>query len=127
MAEEKIEKLMKKRSCMKSKLTIFNNFLNAFETSSTSKKLKILDLESRLKKFENLYADFDKLQCDIEMLAEDLDNESEEREMFEDHYHQLIATARSILGARCGSAHARNDSVASFKDAQAAESQDIPF
>ncbi|KAF9804302.1 hypothetical protein SFRURICE_011917 [Spodoptera frugiperda] len=98
MADEKVEKLVKKRSCMKSKLTIFSNYLNTLKSCKELSSVQLLDLESRFNKFDSLYVDFDKLQCDIELLVEDPDDQSEEREQFENQYYKLAASARSLLG-----------------------------
>ncbi|XP_039763613.1 uncharacterized protein LOC120636270 [Pararge aegeria] len=127
MAEEKFEKLIRRRSCMKSKLTIFNNYIKVFQSGGTASNLQLLDLESRFNKFEILYADFDKLQSKIEMLSEDLDEETGERAQFEDQYHRLVATARSLLGTRRPeqAPELRDSSVTSNEDVQVATSSQI--
>lgn len=117
MADEKIEKLVKRRSCMKSKLTIFNNFIKLIGDKPNVSQL--LDLESRLNKFNLLYSDFDKLQCDIEMLSEDLNDQLVEREQFEGQYHALVTEARVLLGARPQQQGRQDVSAISFEDAQA--------
>lgn len=117
MADEKIEKLIKRRSCMKSKLTIFNNYLNTLQSQSKLSNSQLLDLEGRFNKFDALYADFDKLQNDIEMLSEDCDDETKERETFENHYHMLLAAARTLLGAQPRQQRDRDVSISSFEDA----------
>lgn len=94
------EKLIKKRSCLKSKLTIFSNYLNLLQNCNELGDLQLIDLESRLNKFENVYPDFDKLQWDIELVSEDPDVESKEREQFENVYFKLVAEARRLLGVR---------------------------
>ncbi|KAL4720788.1 hypothetical protein ACJJTC_016768 [Scirpophaga incertulas] len=98
MAEPKLDKLIKKRSCIKSKLTIFSNYLALLKSSHSLSSVQLLDLESRFNKFNSLYATFDELQCDIEMLSDSIDNECIEREHFENQYHTLTAEARSLLG-----------------------------
>ncbi|KAL0830099.1 hypothetical protein ABMA28_003556 [Loxostege sticticalis] len=93
-------KLLKKRSCMKGKLTIFGNYLKVLKGTDEPGSLQLVDLESRLSKFESLYSKFDALQCNIEELSDDPDKECEEREQFEDTYYTLVAEARVLLGAR---------------------------
>lgn len=120
MADEKVEKLVKKRSCMKSKLTIFGNYLHMLESCDELSSLQLLDLETRFNKFDSLYVDFDKLQCDIEMLLENPDDESKEREQFENQYYKLVATARSLLGARPPQSGSQQDGyVTGDEDVQA--------
>nr|XP_049708057.1 uncharacterized protein LOC126057021 isoform X2 [Helicoverpa armigera] len=119
MSDEKITKLVRRRSCMKSKLTVFSNYLHTLESCKELSSLQLLDLETRFNKFSSLYDDFDKLQCDIEMLSENPDDESEEREQFEDQYYKLVAAARRLLGARPHqSSHLQDGSVASCEDGQ---------
>ena len=57
-------------------------------------KLFRLELESRLRKFEVTYDDFDKLQVEIEVLSDDPDEAYAERAKFEDRYHALAAQAQ---------------------------------
>ncbi|KAF9811232.1 hypothetical protein SFRURICE_002601 [Spodoptera frugiperda] len=117
MADEKIAKLVKRRSCMKSKLTVFGNYLHTLESCNELSSLQLLDLETRFNKFGSLYDDFDKLQCDIEMLSEEPDDEGEEREQFENQYYKLVAAARRLLGARPHqSSQLPDESVASCGD-----------
>ncbi|KAJ8710890.1 hypothetical protein PYW08_009405 [Mythimna loreyi] len=119
MSDEKVEKLLKRRSCMKSKLTIFGNYLHMLQSCSELSSLQLLDLESRFHKFDSLYVDFDKLQSDVEMLVEDPADEGEEREQFENQYYKLVATARSLLGARPQSSGLQDGSVTGDEDVQA--------
>lgn len=117
--EEPVKQLIRKRRCMKGKMTIFDKYLEEFSTLINPSTVQLLDLESRFNKFDALYADYDKLQDDIDMLSETSDSEREE---FEAKYHELVAEARSLLGARPMSKPvdaARDGSVTSFQDAQA--------
>ncbi|KAL0902136.1 hypothetical protein ABMA27_000080 [Loxostege sticticalis] len=114
------EKLFKKRSAMKSKLTIFSNYLKLLNSSDKPGNLQLVDLESRLQKFESLYAKYDALQCNIEELSEDQDAECREREQFEDKYYKLVAEARVLLGVRPRQQRdLQGGAVASDKDEQA--------
>lgn len=54
-ADEKVEKLVRRRGCMKSKLTIFNIFIKLFKTCDNLSASRLLDLESRLN-FNLLYS-----------------------------------------------------------------------
>ncbi|XP_026328208.1 uncharacterized protein LOC113236389 [Hyposmocoma kahamanoa] len=116
MAEEK---LIKKRGGIKSKLTIFTKYIAVLQSGEKPSSLQLLDLESRFNKFNALYAEYDKLQCEIETLSDSADDQLAEREEFECHYHALVAAARSLLGAQPAQHRERLDgSVSSFEDAQ---------
>ncbi|XP_048000628.1 uncharacterized protein LOC125237545 isoform X1 [Leguminivora glycinivorella] len=119
-AADTLKQHIRKRSCIKGKMTIFSNYLDDFGTITKPTTVQLLDLESRFNKFDALYAAFDALQDEIEMLSESSDSE---REDFETKYHELVAGARNLLGARPLTAAtlgvAREGSVASFEDCQA--------
>ncbi|CAK1594434.1 unnamed protein product [Parnassius mnemosyne] len=100
MAEEKIQKLIKLRSSIKSKVTILNKYVKVLQSGGPPSDLQLLDLEGRFKKFDALYAQYDELQSQIEVLSDDSDTQELEREEFEGQYYSLAAAARSVLGAR---------------------------
>lgn len=116
-----LKSLIRKRSCMKGKMTIFDKYLDEFKRIARPTSIQLLDLESRFNKFDALYTEFDQLQDAINVLSELSDDENEEREEFEAQYHQLVAEARSLLGARPSHSTeaARDGSVSGFEDAQA--------
>ncbi|XP_072943263.1 uncharacterized protein [Epargyreus clarus] len=118
MASE-LKSLIRKRSCMKGKMTIFDKYLDEFKTIARPTTVQLLDLESRFNKFDALYAEYDQLQDAIDVMSESSDDENNEREEFETQYHQLVAEARSLLGARpsCSTEAARDGSVSGFEDA----------
>ncbi|KAL0829475.1 hypothetical protein ABMA28_004237 [Loxostege sticticalis] len=123
MADSKdLEKLIKKRSALKSKLTIFNNYVTLLKTSPKLSPEQLLDLEGRFDKFEAIYPIFDDLQSDIELLSDDPADECQDREQFEDQYHKLAASARSLLGARL-QRDLRDGSVSCYEDVQASNSK----
>ncbi|KAL0841162.1 hypothetical protein ABMA28_014908 [Loxostege sticticalis] len=118
MADSKdLEKLIKKRSALKSKLTIFNNYVTLLKSSPKLSPEQLLDLEGRFDKFEAIYPIFDDLQSDIELLSDDPADECQDREQFEDQYHKLAASARSLLGARL-QRDLRDGSVSCYEDVQ---------
>ncbi|KAL0894465.1 hypothetical protein ABMA27_013061 [Loxostege sticticalis] len=95
------EKLIKKRSSLKAKVTNFNNYIKILKSSEKLSDLQVLDLENRFKNFETILNDFDNLQTEIELLSDDPEPEDiyAERFKFEELYYPLIATAQSLLGA----------------------------
>ncbi|XP_050360100.1 uncharacterized protein LOC126779937 isoform X1 [Nymphalis io] len=110
---DNLKTLIKKRSSIKSKLTIFNNYLMLIKSSPELSELQRLDLMERFRKFENLYNEFDDLQNTIELLSEDAESTFTEREDFDRQYFNLVALTRSLLGASSNG----TGSEAGFKDA----------
>lgn len=104
MASEKdsLSVLIKKRSALKSKLTIFCNYLNMLTSNKTMSQLQRIDLEGRFSKFDAVYVDFDTLQLEIEVQSEAPDAEYAERAQFEERYHALAAQARQLLASAGG-------------------------
>ncbi|XP_059057219.1 uncharacterized protein LOC131850860 isoform X2 [Achroia grisella] len=112
---DSIKTLIKKRSSMKSKITVFNNYLNLISSNADISHLQRLDLEERFNRFEAMYSDFDALQTDIEVLSDDAEAESAltDREEFERQFFRVVALARSLLATSRDSA----GSVAGSEDA----------
>lgn len=104
------EKLIKKRSSMKAKLTNFSNYLDILSSCSSLSKLQRIELEGRYSKFDALYGTFDELQTEIELLSDETDEAYAARAQFEEQYHSLAALARSML-ADAVSAEATHESV----------------
>lgn len=94
---EALALLIKKRSSMKAKLTHFGNYLGILNDCETLSVLQRIDLEGRLSKFDGLYSDYDDLQLNIEMVAANSEEAYTDRASFEERYHALLATARSLL------------------------------
>ncbi|CAK1597329.1 unnamed protein product [Parnassius mnemosyne] len=110
---DSLKTLLKKRSSIKSKLTIYNNYLNLIKSSSDISELQRLDLAERFNKFETLYSEFDELQTNIEVLADDAGSTLVECEDFDRQFFNLVAITRSLLGASSNGA----GSEAGFRDA----------
>ncbi|XP_050358095.1 uncharacterized protein LOC126778512 isoform X2 [Nymphalis io] len=119
---DNLKTLIKKRSSIKSKLTIFNNYLMLIKSSPELSELQRLDLMERFRKFENLYNEFDDLQNTIELLSEDAESTFTEREDFDRQYFNLVALTRSLLGASSNG----TGSEAGFKDADSDKTTQIP-
>lgn len=82
--------LIKKRSHIKAKLTRFINFLKDCDDDE-QKRQEIL---SRLEKVETIWKDFDVVQTELEDLNE---AQSEERDTFENKFHETITKARNMI------------------------------
>ncbi|XP_050551679.1 uncharacterized protein LOC126911008 [Spodoptera frugiperda] len=110
-----LKTLIKKRSAIKSKLTIFGNHIKLIETSKPLTELQIIGLQCRLRKIEPLYEEFDTLQTEIEILSDEppVEEVPVERVQFDDYY-LLVARAKSLLAA----GRKDSESVAEFSDAE---------
>nr|XP_049706806.1 uncharacterized protein LOC126053457 [Helicoverpa armigera] len=110
--------IIRKRSAIKSKLTIFANHLKLIETSKSLTELQIIDLQCRLRKIEPLYEEFDSLQTEIEVLSDEppVDEVPAERVQFDNDYYTLVARAKRLLAA----GEKASESVAEFSDAESA-------
>lgn len=111
---DSLKTLIKKRSSIKSKLTIYSNYLNLVKSSAAVSELQRLDLEERFNKFEALHSEFDAFQTQIEVLSDDDESALTEREDFDRQFFNLVALTRSLLGV---SANNGATSEAGFKDA----------
>ncbi|XP_059054714.1 uncharacterized protein LOC131848794 [Achroia grisella] len=90
--------LCRKRSAMKAKLTNFSNFITVLLSCESISDLQRIELEGRLSKFDALFGEFDELQLEIEVLADNPEGAYAERTKFEERYHSLAAQARLLLG-----------------------------
>lgn len=105
--------LIKKRSSIKAKLKIYNNYLALINSSSEVSELQRLDLVERFNKFQTLHSEFDELQTHIDLLTDDADGTFAEREDFDRQFFNLVALTRSLLGTTSDGA----GSEAGFRDA----------
>ncbi|XP_045449127.1 uncharacterized protein LOC123657649 [Melitaea cinxia] len=91
------DKLIKRRSSMKAKLTSFSNYLEVVKSCEILSELQIIELESRFDKYNALYSEYDELQTEIETLADKPEEAYAMRTQFEEQYYALLAVARSLL------------------------------
>ncbi|XP_061720128.1 uncharacterized protein LOC133527231 [Cydia pomonella] len=94
-----IKPLIKRRASFKAKLTLFESHLTTVESCDRLSRLQISELNHRLSKIEEIYSEFDSVQCDIENELEIPDEQYKEREAFESKYFGLVARARELLAA----------------------------
>ncbi|XP_050561411.1 uncharacterized protein LOC118263917 [Spodoptera frugiperda] len=105
--------LIKRRASLKAKLTLFESYLQTVESCDSLSRLQINELNVRLSKIEEIYTDFDSIQCDIENSTEIPDEQYKEREAFETKYFRVIARARDLLAPAAepaGSDHSQTGS-----------------
>ncbi|XP_037295468.1 uncharacterized protein LOC119189550 [Manduca sexta] len=99
-----LKMLIKKRSSTKSKLTIYNNYINLLKSSTSLSELQRLDLEERFSRFTSIHSEFDNLQTQIDVLTDDDAAAVADREDFDRQFYNLIAITRSLLGIKSTSA-----------------------
>ncbi|KAI5632335.1 hypothetical protein NE865_14954 [Phthorimaea operculella] len=95
-----LDELIGKRKSIKGRITKFNNYITSITTEDGGLPAQeYCKLFSQLKGFHKMFADFDDLQCRIEILnGENLDDELEIRDSFETRFHENIACAEILLG-----------------------------
>ncbi|XP_037293859.1 uncharacterized protein LOC115451461 isoform X5 [Manduca sexta] len=94
---DKLQQLIKLRATLKAKLTIFEKHVLMLTPCPSLSDLQLIELERRFNNFEQIYSNFDTLQCDIEILSEAPEEAYDEREQFESRYYALLAQARQLL------------------------------
>ncbi|XP_048487332.1 uncharacterized protein LOC119693304 isoform X5 [Plutella xylostella] len=99
------KELIKKRGGVKAKLTQFSTYLNIAKSSDKLSKLQANELKCRLEKIEDLYSVFDKLQLELEDLADDAEERYNERSQLEGQYYELVSQARTLLEGQLDPAH----------------------
>ncbi|KAG5871339.1 hypothetical protein JTB14_018593 [Gonioctena quinquepunctata] len=94
-----LDKCKRKRSSIKSKLTLFRNFVNNIETKSNNADFifPVDELKLRLSRTETLLNHFEDIQTEIECHVDDLQDETAYREQFENEYFEIIAKAGTLL------------------------------
>jgi hypothetical protein len=80
--------LVKQRGQVKARLTSFGNFFTSLENDPQ----KQVELPSRIEKIESLWAEFELIQNKIEEIDES-DQQIQQRDLFQNLYHQLISKA----------------------------------
>lgn len=73
MSNQDKNQLIKKRACLKSKLTLFKKFIDEIKGKEYLNEIDYINLEQRLVKTDSLLNEFDEIQSSIEYLEEDLE------------------------------------------------------
>ncbi|XP_050301507.1 uncharacterized protein LOC126739751 [Anthonomus grandis grandis] len=97
-----VKHLIKKRGTLKTKLTLFEKFVDAFEilhlnrSTTPVEHCKILELENRINDIETLINSFEELQNDIDCLVDEQAAQLVEREEFSNRYFTTISRAKAF-------------------------------
>lgn len=100
-----LKSLLKKRSTIKKRITLFKTFLidvqaklnDAKENKTNVSRVTSIDLETRFEPYVRLFADFDKIQSEIEHLHDKEDQQIQYRAEFEESYYQSLSLAKSLI------------------------------
>ncbi|CAG9132562.1 unnamed protein product [Plutella xylostella] len=106
-----MKSLIKKRGSCKAKLTQFKSYLEIINSAQSLSHLQKTELTVRLSKIEEMYTEYDSIQCDLENLSPIPDEQYKERELFEAEYYRAVAAAREVVDS--GSAEGVHASSAS--------------
>lgn len=87
--------LRRKRGVVKGSLTRLRNFVKEFDPANKPTSL----LEFRQEELPRINAKFDEVQCEIELISEDADEENKERGNFERDYFELRSDIQEIIGS----------------------------
>ncbi|KAJ8975110.1 hypothetical protein NQ317_017878 [Molorchus minor] len=100
---EEVKKLIKKRGCVKGRLTLFKGYLDGIGQSlegSTDQKLNedvFLELESRFERLNSIWSDFNEIQTQIEISHDEFDEQLKERDLFEQSYYSVSIRCKKLL------------------------------
>lgn len=93
-----MENLIKKRSSVKGRITMFKNYLDLITNVSTDKlKEHLCELQLRLGKLDIIFSAFDEIQTEIEVLSSNSAEQLKEREDIENLFFTYMSRAQSIL------------------------------
>lgn len=95
--EKLIRELVRKRGIIKGRLTKFANYLNGFKSDLTVQNR--IDIKLRKQGAADLFKEFNEIQSNMESTVRDCDlnEQSDQRELFEDAYYQAVAKAEFML------------------------------
>ncbi|XP_066152747.1 uncharacterized protein [Euwallacea fornicatus] len=85
-----------RRTC-KAQLTMFSKFLERLDVSGGLGAEKIGQIVERLDKLESTFERFETIQSELELHAEDYDDELVERDDFEDRYFELKVRGKGLV------------------------------
>ncbi|CAH2102287.1 unnamed protein product [Euphydryas editha] len=98
LEQDSLVELKRSRGSIKLRLTSFKKYLcnlNAEQISIDS--IKKAELKLRMQSAQESYEAFNKIQCKIELVSEDMNDHTEYRENFEDIYFSCMASAQSLI------------------------------
>ena len=93
-SQSDLKKLLSKRSSIKSRLTVFQRFIDNIDIDSISGSN---ELKERLEKLIEKQNQYDDIQSEIEMRTENADEQLDVGEDIENLFYKLITHAKDLL------------------------------
>jgi len=98
-----LQTLIRKRGSLKSKITVFKNFLSNIAISNPNAEIRLendtrSEINSRITRLKETLDQYDELQSSIDALTQDPAETFDYREAFENEYFTLLTSANSLLG-----------------------------
>lgn len=90
---EVLKQLIKKRGVLKTQVTKFSTYIQSFDREHKS----LIELQSRLDKIEGIWGNFESIQTDIEITYEGDEDQSIEREAFENAFFNVTSLAKQLI------------------------------
>ena len=103
--DNSLKSLIRKRGGIRSRLTLFKNYIQKFKLNDSPSSLEIREITLRLSQIQELLTKFDSVQIEIEELSSNLEEQMMERDTTESEFYSQIALAQEII-----------DSVSSHKE-----------
>lgn len=97
MSDQDLISLVRKRGSVKARITNFKTVLEGLVKLELLSDIQILDLQQKVKRIKSLNNEFEGIQCQIECIAENVEQQYEERLNIENNLDLHLATAKSIL------------------------------
>ncbi|XP_049876854.1 uncharacterized protein LOC126374328 [Pectinophora gossypiella] len=96
--EGELNTLIRQRSSIKARITIFHKYVDSIKLIETSKldKVMLSELQLKLSRFQELFVKFDDIQSKIEIYATNIEEQMLERDKIEDCFCKLISLAQNI-------------------------------
>lgn len=96
--EDIIRDLVKQRSVVKGKLTLFTKYVNSLDVLQLNEQVKT-ELSERFQRSQSLYDKFTEIQDELEITVPEshIDKELLERETFENQFYALVTKCKCIL------------------------------
>lgn len=104
--DAELQQNIRTRGALKSKLTLFSNYLNNTVdkvnsgTDEEDIRASVIEVSERLNKMDSLLTEFDTIQLIIDSKHENEKEQFKEREMFENSYYKAITQAKRFLANR---------------------------
>nr|CAI5854032.1 unnamed protein product [Callosobruchus analis] len=93
---QEVASLVRQRAVIKSRLTNFKKFLDACTVDSLD-DAAICELEQKVERINLANEEFAGIQCQIESLVEDLEEQITERDLVENSFDRYLGIAKSLL------------------------------